>query len=214
MAKLVRHRQPKGPVTDRPSLKPPRHISTLQMPAGRGDGVGMAERTDRAWRRGGDVLAAPLRVTLSVMTCAERCPDLRGNESTEFFPARDSANPRGRSNNRRIALSRWASAQVCEVMDPRPRPTSRRRSRSATKYRPNSRPSLSFSRRDYQLSAALPRRSEDHRLGCARAIVMGAPPQLDRQAFTKLAWCVDVAIRVPVLAALLIACVEEDFSPA
>src|ERR1700722_1017522 len=29
-AKLVRHRQPKGPVTDRPSLKPPRHISTLQ----------------------------------------------------------------------------------------------------------------------------------------------------------------------------------------
>ena len=30
MAKLVRHRQPKGPVTDRPSLKPPRHISTLQ----------------------------------------------------------------------------------------------------------------------------------------------------------------------------------------
>jgi hypothetical protein len=30
MAKLVRHRQPKGPETDRPSLKPPRHISTLQ----------------------------------------------------------------------------------------------------------------------------------------------------------------------------------------
>jgi hypothetical protein len=31
MAKLVRHRQPKGPVTDRPSLKPPRHISTPQL---------------------------------------------------------------------------------------------------------------------------------------------------------------------------------------
>ena len=29
MARLVRHRRPKGPVTDRPSLKPPRHISTL-----------------------------------------------------------------------------------------------------------------------------------------------------------------------------------------
>jgi hypothetical protein len=30
MARLVRHRQPKGPETDMPSLKPPRHISTLQ----------------------------------------------------------------------------------------------------------------------------------------------------------------------------------------
>jgi hypothetical protein len=30
MAKLVRHRRPKGPVTDMLSLKPPRHISTLQ----------------------------------------------------------------------------------------------------------------------------------------------------------------------------------------
>jgi hypothetical protein len=29
MAKLVRHRRSKGPETDRPSLKPPRHISTL-----------------------------------------------------------------------------------------------------------------------------------------------------------------------------------------
>jgi hypothetical protein len=29
MAKLVRHRQTKEPETDRPSLKPPRHISTL-----------------------------------------------------------------------------------------------------------------------------------------------------------------------------------------
>ena len=29
MARLVRHRRPKGPETDRPSLKPPRHISTL-----------------------------------------------------------------------------------------------------------------------------------------------------------------------------------------
>ena len=29
MARLVRHRQPKGPATDMPSLKPPRHISTL-----------------------------------------------------------------------------------------------------------------------------------------------------------------------------------------
>jgi len=31
MVKLVRHRRPKGPVTDRPSLKPPRHISTLHL---------------------------------------------------------------------------------------------------------------------------------------------------------------------------------------
>ena len=31
MAKLVRHRQPKGPDTDMPSLKPPRHTSTLQL---------------------------------------------------------------------------------------------------------------------------------------------------------------------------------------
>ena len=31
MARLVRHRQPKGPVTDMPSLKPPRHISTLHI---------------------------------------------------------------------------------------------------------------------------------------------------------------------------------------
>ena len=30
MARLVRHRQPKGPETDMPSLKPPRHISTLR----------------------------------------------------------------------------------------------------------------------------------------------------------------------------------------
>ena len=30
MARLVRHRQPKGPEPDMPSLKPPRHISTLQ----------------------------------------------------------------------------------------------------------------------------------------------------------------------------------------
>ena len=35
MAKLVRHRQPKGPVTDMPSLKPPRHISTLQLLVGK-----------------------------------------------------------------------------------------------------------------------------------------------------------------------------------
>jgi hypothetical protein len=38
--------------------------------------------------------------------------------------------------------------------------------------------------------------------GNARAIVMGASAQLDRQAFAKLAWCVDVAVRVPVLAQL------------
>src|SRR5258708_21153594 len=31
-ARLVRHRQPKGPDTDRPSLKPPRHTSTLHLP--------------------------------------------------------------------------------------------------------------------------------------------------------------------------------------
>ena len=30
MARLVRHRQPKGPEPDMPSLNPPRHISTLQ----------------------------------------------------------------------------------------------------------------------------------------------------------------------------------------
>jgi hypothetical protein len=36
MARLVRHRQPKGPVTDRPSLKPPRHISTLRRQPFRG----------------------------------------------------------------------------------------------------------------------------------------------------------------------------------
>jgi hypothetical protein len=30
MAKLVRHRQTKGPETDMLNLKPPRHISTLQ----------------------------------------------------------------------------------------------------------------------------------------------------------------------------------------
>jgi hypothetical protein len=29
MVRLVRHRQPKGPATDRPNLSPPRHISTL-----------------------------------------------------------------------------------------------------------------------------------------------------------------------------------------
>ena len=66
----------------------------------------------------GTVLAAQLGVTLSVMTCAERCPDVCGNQTTEFLPARDSAKPRSRSNNRRVALSRWASAQVCEAMDP------------------------------------------------------------------------------------------------
>src|SRR5208283_3098833 len=33
MAKLVRHRQPKGPDTDMPSLKPPRHTSTLHLQA-------------------------------------------------------------------------------------------------------------------------------------------------------------------------------------
>jgi hypothetical protein len=30
MARLVRHRQPKGPEPDMPSLTPPRHISTLR----------------------------------------------------------------------------------------------------------------------------------------------------------------------------------------
>jgi hypothetical protein len=30
MARLVRHRQPKGPAPDRPNLTPPRHISTLR----------------------------------------------------------------------------------------------------------------------------------------------------------------------------------------
>jgi hypothetical protein len=34
----------------------------------------------------------------------------------------------------------------------------------------------------------------------SRAIAMGASARLDRQAFARLAWCVDVAVRVPVLA--------------
>jgi hypothetical protein len=36
--------------------------------------------------------------------------------------------------------------------------------------------------------------------GNSRAIAMGGSARLDRQAFAKLAWCIDVAVRVTVLA--------------
>jgi hypothetical protein len=39
----VRHRQPKGPDTDRPSLKPPRHTSTPQLLTAKGATVSQGE---------------------------------------------------------------------------------------------------------------------------------------------------------------------------
>jgi len=96
----------------------------------------------------GTVLAAQLGVTLSVMTCAERCPDVCGNQTTEFFARRVTAPSRGVD---RITARRFiavASAQDCEVMDRWAAPDfAQALSFSPRKYRPSNRPSLSFSRR-------------------------------------------------------------------
>src|SRR5271157_2588506 len=51
MAKLVRHRQPKGPDTDMPSLKPPRHTSTLHADEMRMD-ADFWRNCGREWGRG------------------------------------------------------------------------------------------------------------------------------------------------------------------
>jgi hypothetical protein len=138
-----------------------------------------------------------------VMTCAERCRDLCGYEMTEILPARDSAKPRGRSNNRRVDLSRWASAQVCEVIDPQ---TASDFAKALSFHHevPAQQPAVAqfFQARLPAIHGAA-WQFKCHRLGCARAIVMGVSPQLDREAFAKLAWCVDIAIRVHVLASLM-----------
>jgi hypothetical protein len=65
----------------------------------------------------GNVLAAQLWVTHSVMRGAERCLDMCGKEAREPLPARGCREARERSNNWRGVLSRWASAHVREVMD-------------------------------------------------------------------------------------------------
>lgn len=59
----------------------------------------------RTARGAGTFVVAQLKLTLSVMTRAERCPDLCGHETTEFWPARDSAKPRVRPNSLRVAPS-------------------------------------------------------------------------------------------------------------
>ena len=67
-------------------------------------------------------------------------------------------------------------------------------------YRPGSRPSLSSSRRDYQLSAVLPSCSNINVFHAREPFSWVLLFSLNGCAFAKLAWCLAVAMRVPVLA--------------